>query len=106
MRALLAAHWPLILAWVLALSLLDFVLMGVDKRRARRGAWRVPEKTFFLAALLGGSPGAVLGRWSFRHKTRHWYFKYGLPAILLLQIALAGWILLGETGGAPYGPGL
>ena len=89
MRALLAAHWQIPLLWVLALSLADFCLMGVDKRRARRGAWRVPEKTFFLLGLLGGAPGAVAGMWTFRHKTRHWYFKYGLPALLLVQIALA-----------------
>ena len=82
--------WALL--WVLALSLADFVLMGVDKRRAKRGAWRVKERTFFLLALLGGSPGALLGMWAFRHKTRHWYFKFGLPAILLAQIALGLWL--------------
>lgn len=78
--------------WVLALSLVDFILMGVDKRKARRGAWRVPEKTFFLVAVLGGSPGAILGMWTFRHKTRHWYFKWGLPAILIVQLVLAIWL--------------
>lgn len=82
--------WALL--WVLALSLADFVLMGVDKRRAKRGAWRVKERTFFLLALLGGSPGALLAMWAFRHKTRHWYFKFGLPAILLAQIALGLWL--------------
>ena len=82
--------WALL--WVLALSLADFALMGVDKRRAKRGAWRVKERTFFLLALLGGSPGALLGMWAFRHKTRHWYFKFGLPAILLAQIALGLWL--------------
>ena len=82
--------WALL--WVLALSLADFVLMGVDKRRAKRGAWRVKERTFFLLALLGGSPGALLGMWTFRHKTRHWYFKFGLPALLLAQIALGLWL--------------
>ena len=78
--------------WVLAASILDFVLMAVDKRRAKRGAWRVKERTFFLVALAGGSPGAILGMWIFRHKTRHWYFKYGLPAILFAQLALILWI--------------
>lgn len=82
--------WALL--WVLALSLADFALMGVDKRRAKRGTWRVKERTFFLLALLGGSPGALLGMWTFRHKTRHWYFKFGLPAILLAQIALGLWL--------------
>ena len=82
--------WALL--WVMALSLADFVLMGVDKRQAKRGAWRVKERTFFLLALLGGSPVALLGMWTFRHKTRHWYFKFGLPAILLAQIALGLWL--------------
>ena len=63
-----------------------------DKRKAKRGAWRVPEKTFFLVALLGGSPGAILGMRLFHHKTRHWYFKWGLPAILIAQLALGLWL--------------
>ena len=81
-----------VLLWVAALSLADFVLMGVDKWKARRGAWRVKERTFFLLAALGGSPGAILGMWAFRHKTRHWYFKFGLPAIFVAQLALALWL--------------
>ena len=81
-----------LLIWVLALSMLDFVLMGVDKRKAKKHRWRVPEKTFFLIALVGGSPGAILGMYAFRHKTRHWYFKWGLPAILIAQLALGGWL--------------
>ena len=81
-----------VLVWAAALSLADFVLMGVDKWKAKRGAWRVKESTFFLLAALGGSPGAILGMWAFRHKTRHWYFKFGLPALLLGQLALALWL--------------
>ena len=80
--------------WVLFWSILDFVLMGVDKRKAKKHRWRVPEKTFFLIALVGGSPGAILGMYAFRHKTRHWYFKFGLPAILIAQIALVIWLVL------------
>jgi len=80
--------------WALAaVNLLAFGLMGFDKGQAKRGGRRVPERTLFLAALLGGSPGAILGMWTFRHKTRHWYFKFGLPAILLVQIGL--WLRLG-----------
>lgn len=78
--------------WVLFWSILDYVLMGIDKWKARRERWRVPEKTFFLVALLGGSLGAILGMYAFHHKTRHWYFKWGLPAILVAQIALGGWL--------------
>ena len=81
-----------VLAWIGLASLLDFVLMGTDKWKAKRNRWRVPEKTLFLVALLGGSPGAILGMYAFRHKTRHWYFKWGLPAILVAQIALGGWL--------------
>ncbi|OUN12267.1 hypothetical protein B5G42_07055 [Flavonifractor sp. An91] len=78
--------------WALCWSVVDFVLMGVDKRKAKKHRWRVPEKTFFLIALVGGSPGAILGMYAFRHKTRHWYFKWGLPAILVAQVALGGWV--------------
>lgn len=74
--------------WLIGANVLAFSLMGWDKRRARRGGRRTPEKWFFLVALLGGTPGAVLGMYAFRHKTRHWYFRWGLPAILLVQLAL------------------
>lgn len=73
----MSALWTVLPWWSAALSLLAFGLMGLDKRRARRGGWRIRERTFFLLALLGGSPGAIAGMWAFRHKTRHWYFKYG-----------------------------
>lgn len=82
-----------LLYWILGASLLDLILMGMDKHRARKGQWRIAEKWFFLVALLGGTPGAILGMYAFRHKTRHWYFKWGLPALLLLQAGLLwfGW---------------
>ena len=65
----------------------SFVVYGVDKRRARKGGRRVSERDLFLLALIGGSVGALVGMRSFRHKTRHWYFVWGIPAILLGQIA-------------------
>lgn len=74
--------------WLAGINVLAFLLMGWDKRQARRGGRRMPEKWVFLLALLGGTPGAMLGMYAFRHKTRHWYFRWGLPAILLLQLAL------------------
>lgn len=87
------ALWPI--AYVLLMSLTDFVLMGLDKRRSRRpGVRRVPERTFFLLALLGGSPGAIAGMYCFRHKTRHWYFVVGMPAVLILQAAAVVYILM------------
>ena len=76
-----------------AMNVLAFALMGFDKRRARKGLWRIPERTLFLAALLGGSVGAIAGMWTFHHKTRHWYFVYGMPLILLAQLAAAYFLM-------------
>ena len=78
----------ILMLWCLGLSVLGFFLMGYDKLQAKRGRRRVPEKSLFSVALLGGAAGAVLGMYLFHHKTRHWYFKWGLPAILLLQLGL------------------
>ena len=81
------------LLWYLAaVNLVTFTVYGVDKAKARRGAWRVPEKTLFLLPLLGGSVGALLGMLVFRHKTKHWYFVWGIPLIRMAQIALAVWV--------------
>ena len=72
-----------------AMNLIAFFTMGWDKRQARRpGARRVPEKRLFLLALLGGGLGATAGMFVFHHKTRHWTFRLGFPAILLSQLAL------------------
>ncbi len=75
-------------AYLLGINLLAFALMGVDKHRAKRNLWRISERALFLSALLGGSLGAIFGMRFFRHKTKHWYFVYGMPLILLLQIVL------------------
>ena len=84
--------WTVLLVWLAVINLLTFIVYGADKRRARKGKWRVPAKTLFLLPLLGGSIGALLGMRVFHHKTKHWYFVWGIPAILLAQIALAVWI--------------
>ena len=84
--------WTVLLVWLAVINLLTFIVYGADKRRARKGKWRVPEKTLLLLPLLGGSIGALLGMRVFHHKTKHWYFVWGIPAILLAQIALAVWI--------------
>ena len=84
--------WTVLLVWLAVINLLTFIVYGADKRRARKGKWRVPEKTLFLLPLLGGIIGALLGMRVFHHKTKHWYFVWGIPAILLAQIALAVWI--------------
>ena len=77
-------------AYLAVMNLAAFGAYGVDKRRARRGSWRIPERTLFLLPLLGGSVGALLGMHVFSHKTRHWYFRWGIPAIFLLQLAACG----------------
>ena len=79
-------------AYLLVINLAAFVAFGADKRRAKKHQWRVPEKTLFLLAILGGSIGAVCGMCAFHHKTQHWYFKYGLPAILFAHIGLILWL--------------
>ena len=79
-----------LIVYLAAINLLTFCVYGADKRRAKiPGARRVPEKTLFALALLLGSPGALLGMLVFRHTTRHWYFRFGIPAILLAQAAAA-----------------
>ena len=90
---------PELLLWLYlaAINLAAFVTFGTDKSRAKKDAWRVPEKRLFLLALLGGSLGANLGMHLFHHKTKHWYFRVGLPLILLLQAVMLGvgaWLLI------------
>lgn len=77
-----------------AMSIVLFFMMGSDKRRAKKGARRIPEKRLFAFALLGGGIGGWLGMLAFRHKTKHWYFKFGFPIIALAQIALCVWLSL------------
>ena len=82
--------------YLILLNLLGFILMGVDKGRAIRHAWRIPEAHLFGCAILGGSLGSILGMYTFRHKTKHWYFVFGMPAILLIQVILG--ILIVRSG--------
>lgn len=82
----------LALAWLVLANAVGFLLMGADKVRAKRDAWRIPERTLFLTALLGGSAGVWAGMYAFRHKTRHWYFVWGVPLILAAQLLLLFWL--------------
>lgn len=82
-----------VLLWLAVINTAGFLLMGLDKWKAKRGAWRIPEKTLFTAAVLGGTVGVMAGMKTFRHKTRHGQFKYGLPALLALQLAAAAWLM-------------
>ena len=78
-----------IIAYLIIANIAGLIIMGVDKRKAINNAWRIPEKTLFLCSLIGGSVGTWAGMYLFHHKTKHWYFVVGMPAILVLQIVLA-----------------
>ena len=79
----------IIIYYLLVINAVAFFVYGIDKLKARKGRWRIPEATLLLLAIVGGSIGAWLGMKAWHHKTMHLKFKYGLPAILLLQLALA-----------------
>ncbi len=84
----------LLAAWLAAWSLVTMLVFGWDKRQARHGGFRVPERTLFGLALLGGGAGAVIGMRLFHHKTKHWYFAWGMPCIAAAQLALGVWLWL------------
>lgn len=79
----------ILLGYLLAINLVTFVFYGVDKRRAQKEKWRIPERTLLFLPLIGGSVGALAGMYGFRHKTKHISFVVGVPVILLVQVALA-----------------
>jgi len=75
-----------IIIYLVGINLIAFLSMLIDKRKARRGRWRIPENTLFLFAFLGGTVGSIIGMQVFRHKTQKNKFKIGMPALLVLQI--------------------
>lgn len=77
---------PLLLGWLALINVIAFAAYGIDKYKSIHKKWRTPEKTLLLLAVVGGSLGAWLGMQFFRHKTQHLKFKYGVPAILLVQL--------------------
>lgn len=77
-----------IIGYLVCINLAGFASMGLDKKKAIRRQWRISEATLFLIALLGGSLGSIIGMQLFRHKTRHWYFVWGMPAIFFVELAL------------------
>lgn len=76
-----------ILAYFAIITIVAFALMGIDKHKAKKGAYRISEASLFITALLGGSIGSVAGMLVFHHKTQHWYFQAFMPLIALLQMA-------------------
>jgi len=77
------------IVYLLAINMAGLIVMAADKQRAKKGKWRIAEKTLFLVALFGGSLGAWAGMYLFHHKTRRWYFVAGMPLILVLQVTAA-----------------
>ena len=77
-----------ILLYIFVMSVTGFVLMGIDKGKARRNAWRIPERTLLAAALLGGGIGCLLGMYTFRHKTKHRKFRILLPLTAVLYAVI------------------
>lgn len=75
----------LILLYLAGINLVGFILMGIDKHKARKHLWRIPERTLFLTAILGGSIGVFLGMHTFHHKTKHTSFVVGIPLIIVIQ---------------------
>jgi len=83
----------IIACYLAVMNILGLATMGLDKWKAIHHAWRIPEFTLFLVALMGGSIGSFLGMHLFRHKTKHWYFLFGLPLIMALQIIIAAYLI-------------
>ena len=81
-------------AYFLLVNIVTFMAFGVDKFKSKKGRRRIPESSLLLLAAVGGSVGALLGMEIFRHKTLHAKFKFGVPAILVVQIALAVYLYL------------
>ena len=82
-----------VLIYLIAINLLTFLVYGIDKCKAKRSAWRIPEATLLGLAIIGGSIGAWLGMKVWHHKTLHKKFRFGIPLIIILQIALAVYVL-------------
>jgi len=79
-------YW--LISFVVIMNIVAFCAMGIDKRKAKKRAWRIPEATLFILAAVGGSIGSIAGMYTFRHKTKHRSFVWGMPAILIAQIIL------------------
>ncbi|MFB5269760.1 DUF1294 domain-containing protein [Paenibacillus enshidis] len=82
-----------LLIWLFVINCIAYIVMSDDKNRARRKRDRIPEKTLFLLALIGGALGILVGMYRKRHKTKHASFKYGIPLLLFLNALLYGYFL-------------
>lgn len=83
-----------VIIYLLAINIIAFLAMGIDKRKAKKGAWRIPEATLMSLVLLGGGIGGIAGMYTFRHKTKKPKFFIGFPAILTTEIAVVIYIFV------------
>mgnify|MGYP000000026568 CR=1 FL=1 len=74
--------------YLVVINIAAFAMMGIDKKRAKKHKWRIPETRLFASALMGGGLGALTGMYFFRHKTKHWYFVVGMPLIMILNFVI------------------
>ncbi len=79
--------------WLIIINIITFAVFGIDKKKAIDGKFRISELTLFILSLLGGSLGGLIAMHVFHHKTRKWYFKFGVPLILFAWIALIAWLV-------------
>lgn len=91
--------YRIVLIYLVIINIAAFILYGIDKHRARNHQWRISEASLICAAVLGGSVGALLGMFVFRHKTKHLKFLIGVPLILILQIAVGLYYFLATNFG-------
>ena len=85
----------IVIGYIIILNIVTFAVYGIDKIKAKKGAWRIPEKSLLLLAFIGGSLGAAAGMRFCRHKTLHPQFKWGVPLILLFHLALIAYLAKG-----------
>ena len=83
-----------IVIYLIAINVIGFFAMGIDKNKAKRGAWRIPEKTLFMITVLGGGIGTIAGMYTFRHKTKKLIFTIGMPTILICEIVFIIYLLI------------
>lgn len=79
--------------YLIIINIMTFLVYGIDKWKARKAMWRVREASLFMLAVLGGSIGARLGMKVWHHKTQHKKFRYGIPAIIIIQLVIIGYFL-------------
>lgn len=79
--------------WLIVINIITFAVFGIDKKKAIDGKFRIKELTLFVLSLLGGSLGGLIAMHTFHHKTRKWYFKFGIPLILIAWVAMIVWLI-------------